>query len=196
MAGRARHCAQELRQQASLRVAGGFLPLEVPHVGYADRKFDSPSDKIEFYSSRSLAFQTGGGPRVRVQNGSSSEVFPARRLYVEVRNGSFSRSNRRNDSQRTVQWPGLDARGHRVLVYGYRPPPHPHRANTPAGSSLNLLDRALSACMEIARVHRNARCPDVDLPLGLRPACLGKRGSAPITRMALPIPPSGRPMRG
>jgi len=98
----------------------GASSLEVPHVAYADRKFDSPSDKIEFYSSRSLAFQTGGEPRVRVQNASSSEVFPARRLYVEVRNGSFSRSNRRNDSQCSRQWPGLDARGHRVLVYGYR----------------------------------------------------------------------------
>ena len=37
---------------ASLRAAGGFLPLHVPHVAYADRNFDSPSGKIEFYSSR------------------------------------------------------------------------------------------------------------------------------------------------
>src|SRR5215475_5273526 len=37
---------------ASLRAAGGFLPLKVPHVAYADRKFDSPSQKIEFYSSQ------------------------------------------------------------------------------------------------------------------------------------------------
>jgi anaerobic selenocysteine-containing dehydrogenase len=37
---------------ASLRAAGGFLPLKVPHVAYADRKFDSPSGKIEFYSSQ------------------------------------------------------------------------------------------------------------------------------------------------
>jgi len=35
---------------ASLRAAGGFLPLKVPQVAYADRKFDSPSGKIEFYS--------------------------------------------------------------------------------------------------------------------------------------------------
>jgi len=41
---------------ASLRAAGGFLPLEVPHVAYADRKFDSPSGKIEFYSSRADKF--------------------------------------------------------------------------------------------------------------------------------------------
>jgi anaerobic selenocysteine-containing dehydrogenase len=37
---------------ASLRAAGGFLPLKVPHVAYADRSFDSPSKKIEFYSSQ------------------------------------------------------------------------------------------------------------------------------------------------
>jgi len=37
---------------ASLRAAGGFLPLDVPAVAYADRKFDSPSGKIEFYSSQ------------------------------------------------------------------------------------------------------------------------------------------------
>ena|SRR5215475_638436 len=36
----------------SLRSAGGFLPLEVPHVAYADPKFESPSGKIEFYSSQ------------------------------------------------------------------------------------------------------------------------------------------------
>ena len=35
---------------ASLRAAGGFLPLKVPHVAYADRRFESPSGKIEFYS--------------------------------------------------------------------------------------------------------------------------------------------------
>jgi anaerobic selenocysteine-containing dehydrogenase len=37
---------------ASLRAAGGFLPLKVPHVAYADRNFDSPSGKIELYSSQ------------------------------------------------------------------------------------------------------------------------------------------------
>jgi len=37
---------------ASLRAAGGFLPLKVPQVAYADRKFESPSRKIEFYSSQ------------------------------------------------------------------------------------------------------------------------------------------------
>src|SRR5262245_46805581 len=37
---------------ASLRAAGGFLPLRVPAVAYADRKFESSSTKIEFYSSQ------------------------------------------------------------------------------------------------------------------------------------------------
>jgi anaerobic selenocysteine-containing dehydrogenase len=37
---------------ASLRAAGGFLPLKVPHVAYTDRNFDSPSGKIELYSSQ------------------------------------------------------------------------------------------------------------------------------------------------
>jgi anaerobic selenocysteine-containing dehydrogenase len=37
---------------ASLRASGGFLPLQVPQVAYAERSFDSPSGKVEFYSSR------------------------------------------------------------------------------------------------------------------------------------------------
>jgi hypothetical protein len=37
---------------ASLRAAGGFLPLKVPHVAYAGRKFGSPPGNIEFYSSQ------------------------------------------------------------------------------------------------------------------------------------------------
>jgi anaerobic selenocysteine-containing dehydrogenase len=37
---------------ASLRAAGGFVPLKVPAIAYADQKFDSPSGKIEFYSSQ------------------------------------------------------------------------------------------------------------------------------------------------
>jgi hypothetical protein len=37
---------------ASLRAAGGFAPLRVSAIAYADRKFDSPSGKVEFYSSQ------------------------------------------------------------------------------------------------------------------------------------------------
>jgi hypothetical protein len=35
---------------AILRAAGGFVPLRVPAVVNVDRKFASPSGKIEFYS--------------------------------------------------------------------------------------------------------------------------------------------------
>src|SRR5215510_11675468 len=37
---------------ASLRAGGGFLPLKVPHVAYADRRFDTPSGEIDLYSSQ------------------------------------------------------------------------------------------------------------------------------------------------
>jgi hypothetical protein len=37
---------------ASLRAAGDFVPLRVPAIAYAERKFDSPSGKVEFYSSQ------------------------------------------------------------------------------------------------------------------------------------------------
>jgi anaerobic selenocysteine-containing dehydrogenase len=37
---------------AKLVAASGFLPLRVPAVAYADRKFESPSSKIEFHSSQ------------------------------------------------------------------------------------------------------------------------------------------------
>jgi hypothetical protein len=37
---------------ATLRAAGGFVPLRVPAIAYSDQKFDSPSGKIEFYSSQ------------------------------------------------------------------------------------------------------------------------------------------------
>jgi anaerobic selenocysteine-containing dehydrogenase len=40
---------------ASLRAAGGFVPLQVPHVPYMDGKFDTPSGKIEFRSDRAEA---------------------------------------------------------------------------------------------------------------------------------------------
>lgn len=37
---------------AKLRSAGGIVELDVPHVAFADRKFQSPSGKVEFYSER------------------------------------------------------------------------------------------------------------------------------------------------
>ena len=42
---------------ASLRAAGGFVPLDAPGVAYRNRKFTSPSGKIEFLR------RAGGGGR-------------------------------------------------------------------------------------------------------------------------------------
>jgi anaerobic selenocysteine-containing dehydrogenase len=56
---------------ASLRAAGGFLPLKVPAIAYADRKFDSPSRKIEFYSSQAARLGLPPLPVHRVDAGSS-----------------------------------------------------------------------------------------------------------------------------
>src|SRR5215467_4206241 len=58
---------------ASLRAAGGFLPLKVPHVAYADRKFDSPSGKIELYSSRADKL---GLPPLPVHMAAESSAYP------------------------------------------------------------------------------------------------------------------------
>jgi hypothetical protein len=58
---------------ASLRAAGGFLPLKIPHVAYADRAFDSPSGKIEFYSARADKF---GLPPLPVHEVDKSSLYP------------------------------------------------------------------------------------------------------------------------
>jgi anaerobic selenocysteine-containing dehydrogenase len=55
---------------ASLRAAGGFLPLKVSHVAYADRRFESPSGKIEFYSSRADKLGLPALPVYKVDKGS------------------------------------------------------------------------------------------------------------------------------
>src|SRR5262245_37042907 len=60
---------------ASLGAAGGFLPLKVSHVAYADRKFDSPSGKIEFYSSQAEKL---GLPSLPVHTTKVSCAMPAR----------------------------------------------------------------------------------------------------------------------
>lgn len=56
---------------ASLRAAGGFLPLNVPAVAYADRKFDSPSGKVEFHSSRAARLGLPGLPSQEADQDSS-----------------------------------------------------------------------------------------------------------------------------
>jgi anaerobic selenocysteine-containing dehydrogenase len=51
---------------ASLRDAGGFMPLRAPAVAYADRKFDSPSGRVEFYvASRETRIATAAGAHGR-----------------------------------------------------------------------------------------------------------------------------------
>ena len=58
---------------ASLRAAGGFLPLKVPHVAYADRIFESPSGKIEFHSSQAHKL---GLPPLPVHKVDKSSQYP------------------------------------------------------------------------------------------------------------------------
>ncbi|HLZ02785.1 MAG TPA: molybdopterin-dependent oxidoreductase [Bradyrhizobium sp.] len=58
---------------ASLRAAGGFVPLKVRAVAYADRKFDSPSGKIEFHSSQAASL---GLPPLPVHEGNESSRYP------------------------------------------------------------------------------------------------------------------------
>jgi anaerobic selenocysteine-containing dehydrogenase len=58
---------------ASLRAAGGFVPLEVSHVAYADWNFDSPSGKIELYSSQAEKL---GLPPLPVYEASARSPYP------------------------------------------------------------------------------------------------------------------------
>jgi anaerobic selenocysteine-containing dehydrogenase len=57
----------------SLRAAGGFAPLKVPAIAYADRKFDSPSGKIEFYSSQAVRL---GLPPLPVHEADKGSPYP------------------------------------------------------------------------------------------------------------------------
>src|SRR5215471_8734265 len=59
---------------ASLRAVGGILPLKVPHVAYADRRFDSPSGKIEFYSSHADKLGLPPLPVHKVDKGSPNSL--------------------------------------------------------------------------------------------------------------------------
>src|SRR5262245_45201334 len=58
---------------ASLRAAGGFLPLQVPQVAYADHNFDSPSGKVELYSSRAAKL---GLPALPVHEDGAPSAYP------------------------------------------------------------------------------------------------------------------------
>jgi anaerobic selenocysteine-containing dehydrogenase len=61
---------------ASLRAADGFLPLKVPHVAYVGRNFESPSGKIEFYSSQANTLGLPPLPVHKVDKGSPVSVGP------------------------------------------------------------------------------------------------------------------------
>jgi anaerobic selenocysteine-containing dehydrogenase len=58
---------------ATLRAAGGFAPLRALAVAYADRKFDSPSGKIEFYSSQA---ERHGLPPLPVHEVDKASPYP------------------------------------------------------------------------------------------------------------------------
>src|SRR5262249_36809032 len=68
---------------ASLRAAGGFVPLKVPAVAYADRKFESPSGRVEFYSSQAEGL---GLPPLPVHKVEMTSTYPlALSFYDEGR---------------------------------------------------------------------------------------------------------------
>jgi len=58
---------------ASLRAAGGIMLLKVPAVAYADRKFDSPSGKIEFHSPQAAKL---GLPPLPVHKVDEDSCYP------------------------------------------------------------------------------------------------------------------------
>jgi anaerobic selenocysteine-containing dehydrogenase len=58
---------------ATLCAAGGFVPLRVSADAYADRKFDSSSGKIEFYSSQAERL---GLPPLPVHNVEKGSPYP------------------------------------------------------------------------------------------------------------------------
>lgn len=58
---------------ASIRAAGGFVPLQVPQVAYAQHNFDSPSGKVELYSSRAEQL---GLPPLPVHEDDGRSAYP------------------------------------------------------------------------------------------------------------------------
>jgi anaerobic selenocysteine-containing dehydrogenase len=63
---------------AGLRAAGGIVPLKVSHVAYPDRRFDTPSGKIEFYSRRA---EKAGLPPLPAPATAAHPAAPAARDY-------------------------------------------------------------------------------------------------------------------
>lgn len=58
---------------AALRAEGGLRALNISHVAYPDRVFDTPSQKVEFVSERARAL---GLPALPVHEASSSPLYP------------------------------------------------------------------------------------------------------------------------
>jgi len=58
---------------AALRAEGGIRPLRVSHVAYPDRRFDTPSGKVELFSERAAAL---GLPALPVYEAQSASIYP------------------------------------------------------------------------------------------------------------------------
>jgi anaerobic selenocysteine-containing dehydrogenase len=58
---------------AALRAEGGMRPLRISHVAYPDRRFDTPSGKVELSSERAVAL---GLPALPVYVARSASVYP------------------------------------------------------------------------------------------------------------------------
>ena len=61
---------------ATLRAAGGILPLKVSHIAYPDRRFDTPSGKIEFISARAAAAGLPALPVHDAQRPQDANAYP------------------------------------------------------------------------------------------------------------------------
>jgi anaerobic selenocysteine-containing dehydrogenase len=61
---------------ATLRAAGGILPLKVSHIAYPDRRFDTPSGKIEFVSARAAAAGLPALPMHDAQPPRDTSAYP------------------------------------------------------------------------------------------------------------------------
>jgi anaerobic selenocysteine-containing dehydrogenase len=58
---------------AALRAEGGIRALSISHVAYADRRFDTPSGKVELHSERAAAL---GLPALPVYEAAPASAFP------------------------------------------------------------------------------------------------------------------------
>ena len=61
---------------ASMRAAGGKAELDISHIAYRDRKFQTPSGQIEFYSDRAVACGLPGLPVYEPGDASETKDYP------------------------------------------------------------------------------------------------------------------------